>query len=347
MAGESRRPGRPARATSPSCSAAPAPCAPTGTSSRARTCSSRQRRQPHRLRPAGAGRRPPRRGGRGRHAHGVPRAPTVRVRDRRGAPTAGSSASRRSPPHPAQRPGQRRHLRLRTRACSTRSPSRRPRDIGFDLLPRLVGPGRRRGARRRLLPRHRHAGGARARPPDVDGRVPGMIITQTPLRVGLVGGGTDLPDYYREHGGRVLNAAIDKYVYVVVKQRFDDDIYVNYSQKEIVSRVEDLQHELVREALHMTGDPGRGRDHHARGHPVRRLRPRLVVRGHRRPAAGAVRLPGPPAHRRGAGRPGLRHRDRPLPQADRQAGPVRRGVRRRLRHPLRPGRPGASSTSWR
>ncbi|HEU5469740.1 MAG TPA: GHMP kinase [Actinophytocola sp.] len=83
-----------------------------------------------------------------------------------------------------------------------------------------------------------------------------MIITQTPLRVGLVGGGTDLPDYYREHGGRVLNAAIDKFVYVIVKQRFDDDIYVNYSKKEIVSRVEDLQHELVREALHMAGIRG-------------------------------------------------------------------------------------------
>jgi D-glycero-alpha-D-manno-heptose-7-phosphate kinase len=83
-----------------------------------------------------------------------------------------------------------------------------------------------------------------------------MIITQTPLRVGLVGGGTDLPDYYREHGGRVVNAAIDKYVYVVVKQRFDDEIYVNYSRKEIASRVEDVQHELVREALHMTGIRG-------------------------------------------------------------------------------------------
>jgi D-glycero-alpha-D-manno-heptose-7-phosphate kinase len=80
-----------------------------------------------------------------------------------------------------------------------------------------------------------------------------MIITQTPLRVGLVGGGTDLPGYYREHGGRVLNAAIDKSIYVIVKQRFDDDIYVNYSQKEIVSRVEDIQHELVREAMYMTG----------------------------------------------------------------------------------------------
>ena len=56
-----------------------------------------------------------------------------------------------------------------------------------------------------------------------------------------------------EHGGRVLNCAIDKYVYVIVKQRFDDDIYVNYSKKEIVSRVEDLEHELVREAMQMTG----------------------------------------------------------------------------------------------
>lgn len=83
-----------------------------------------------------------------------------------------------------------------------------------------------------------------------------MIITQTPLRIGLVGGGTDLPSYYRQHGGRVLNAAIDKYVYVIVKQRFDDDIYVNYSRKEIVSRTDDLQHELVREAMHMAGVSG-------------------------------------------------------------------------------------------
>jgi len=80
-----------------------------------------------------------------------------------------------------------------------------------------------------------------------------MIITQTPLRIGLLGGGTDLPSYYREHGGRVLNCALDKYVYVIVKQRFDDEIYVNYSKKEIVSRVEDLEHELVREAMLMTG----------------------------------------------------------------------------------------------
>jgi D-glycero-alpha-D-manno-heptose-7-phosphate kinase len=80
-----------------------------------------------------------------------------------------------------------------------------------------------------------------------------MIITQTPLRIGLLGGGTDLPGYYREHGGRVLNCALDKYIYVIVKQRFDNDIYVNYSKKEIVSRVDDLEHELVREAMRMTG----------------------------------------------------------------------------------------------
>jgi len=80
-----------------------------------------------------------------------------------------------------------------------------------------------------------------------------MIITQTPLRLGLLGGGTDLPSYYLAHGGRVLNCAIDKYIYVIVKQRFDDEIYVNYSKKEIVSSVEDLEHELVREAMLMTG----------------------------------------------------------------------------------------------
>jgi D-glycero-alpha-D-manno-heptose-7-phosphate kinase len=83
-----------------------------------------------------------------------------------------------------------------------------------------------------------------------------MIITQTPLRIGLLGGGTDLPDYYREHGGRVLNAAIDKYIYVIVKERFDDDIYINYSKKEIVSAVADIEHELVREAMLMTGVSG-------------------------------------------------------------------------------------------
>lgn len=80
-----------------------------------------------------------------------------------------------------------------------------------------------------------------------------MIITQTPLRISLAGGGTDLPKFYQEHGGCVLNAAIDKYIYVIVKERFDDLIYVNYSKKEIVGSREDLHHDLVREAMRLTG----------------------------------------------------------------------------------------------
>ncbi len=83
-----------------------------------------------------------------------------------------------------------------------------------------------------------------------------MIITQTPLRIGVAGGCTDLPDYYVEHGGRVLSCAIDKYVYVIVKRRFDEGISVNYWKNETVFDVCDLEHELVREAMLMTGAGG-------------------------------------------------------------------------------------------
>ena len=84
--------------------------------------------------------------------------------------------------------------------------------------------------------------------------------------------------------------------------------------------------------------PRRRRDHHAGRHPLRGLGSRLVVRGDRRAAARAVRVPGPAGDGRGAGRPGVHHRDRPLPQADRQAGPVRGRLRRDLRHAVRPWR---------
>ena len=80
-----------------------------------------------------------------------------------------------------------------------------------------------------------------------------MIVVRTPLRISFVGGGSDFPDYYRAHGGAVLSTAIDKYVYVIVKERFDDQIYINYSRKEIVDSVADIQHELVREAMRITG----------------------------------------------------------------------------------------------
>ena len=145
---------------------------------------------------------------------------------------------------------------------------RRRRTSAIDLLPRLVGRARVVLVEGYFRDIGTPTAYRRARE-EWPARASTMIITQTPLRIGLVGGGTDLPGYYREHGGRVLNCAIDKYVYVIVKQRFDDDIYVNYSKKEIVSRVEDLEHELVREAMHMTGVGEGRRDHHAGRHPVR------------------------------------------------------------------------------
>jgi D-glycero-alpha-D-manno-heptose-7-phosphate kinase len=80
-----------------------------------------------------------------------------------------------------------------------------------------------------------------------------MIITQTPLRISFAGGGTDLPDYYEQHGGAVCSSAIDKFVYCIVKERFDDKIYVNWSKKEIVDSVDAIEHDLVREAMRKVG----------------------------------------------------------------------------------------------
>ena len=80
-----------------------------------------------------------------------------------------------------------------------------------------------------------------------------MIITQTPLRISIAGGGTDMPDYYRKRGGFVVSTAIDKYVYVIVKERYDEKIYVDYARKEIVDSIDEIQHDLVREAARMAG----------------------------------------------------------------------------------------------
>ena len=80
-----------------------------------------------------------------------------------------------------------------------------------------------------------------------------MIITQTPLRVSLAGGGTDFRDFFEKHGGCVVSSAIDKYVYCIIKERFDDKIYVNWSQKEIVDSIDQLEHALVREAMRKVG----------------------------------------------------------------------------------------------
>ncbi len=80
-----------------------------------------------------------------------------------------------------------------------------------------------------------------------------MIITQTPLRISFAGGGTDFADFYAKEGGAVLSSAIDKYIYVVIKERFDDKIRVGYTRTEMVDSVDEIEHELVRECLKMTG----------------------------------------------------------------------------------------------
>ncbi len=76
-----------------------------------------------------------------------------------------------------------------------------------------------------------------------------MIISRTPLRMSFVGGGSDIPGFYREHGGAVVSTAIDKYIYVTVNKKFDNGIRVSYSVTEEVERVGDINHALVREAL--------------------------------------------------------------------------------------------------
>jgi D-glycero-alpha-D-manno-heptose-7-phosphate kinase len=80
-----------------------------------------------------------------------------------------------------------------------------------------------------------------------------MFITRSPLRISLGGGGTDLPSYYREHGGFLVAAAIDKYIYVTVLRPFIRGIYLKYSKLENVERVEDIEHPIIREAFRMMG----------------------------------------------------------------------------------------------
>jgi D-glycero-alpha-D-manno-heptose-7-phosphate kinase len=81
-----------------------------------------------------------------------------------------------------------------------------------------------------------------------------MVISRTPLRMSFVGGGTDLPAFFERHGGgAVVSTAIDKYVHVIVSTRFERDFRIGYSRTEIRERMDDIQHDLVREALRRTG----------------------------------------------------------------------------------------------
>lgn len=82
-----------------------------------------------------------------------------------------------------------------------------------------------------------------------------MIISKTPLRVSFVGGGTDLPDFYEEHGGAVVSTSINKWIHVLVGPRFEGDVRVSYSRTEIVDDARALEHDLVREAMKAAGIP--------------------------------------------------------------------------------------------
>jgi len=78
-----------------------------------------------------------------------------------------------------------------------------------------------------------------------------MIITRSPLRITLGGGGTDLPSYYREHGGFLIAAAIDKYVFVTVMRPFTPGIFLKYSKLEHIERIDEVHHPIIRESLRM------------------------------------------------------------------------------------------------
>lgn len=82
-----------------------------------------------------------------------------------------------------------------------------------------------------------------------------MIITRSPLRISLGGGGTDLPSYYRRHDGFLIAAAIDKYVYITLHQTFVEDLIIKYSKLERVRRISDIQHPIIRESLALVNVP--------------------------------------------------------------------------------------------
>lgn len=80
-----------------------------------------------------------------------------------------------------------------------------------------------------------------------------MIITRSPLRISLGGGGTDLPSYYREHGGFVVAGAIDRHVYITLHEPFDRRIILKYSKMEVIESPAEVSHPIIRAALELTG----------------------------------------------------------------------------------------------
>src|SRR5262245_54696244 len=80
-----------------------------------------------------------------------------------------------------------------------------------------------------------------------------MILSRAPVRFSLGGGGTDLPSYSREHGGFLVAAAVDKYIYICAHRRFHDNVRLAYSKTETVDDIDKIEHRIFREALRFTG----------------------------------------------------------------------------------------------
>jgi len=78
-----------------------------------------------------------------------------------------------------------------------------------------------------------------------------MLISRTPLRLSIGGGGTDLPSYYRQRSALVISAAINRYCYIAVNRTFVDDYFVKYSELERARTIDELRHPIIREALRM------------------------------------------------------------------------------------------------
>ena len=164
-----------------------------------------------------------------------------------------------------------------------------------------------------------------------------VIFSRAPLRISLGGGGTDLPSYYREHGGFLVSGAIDKYVYMLTHTVFQRRYRMKYSEIEEVDEIgRDPPPDPARDAAApLARQPA--------GDRVGRRRPGghrhgLLGRLHRLPAQGSGARPADLDHARRARRGGLRDRDRRARGAGRQAGPVRRRARRHLRLHVRPRR---------
>ena len=304
-----------------------------------------QRRQPHRLRPARCSSTPTGQRRLGARCTRVPRPATVgSAASSRSTTAGGSSASRRSPLRPRSDLANAGMYAFDPTVLDL-DPTAAPATSATHLLPRLVGRARwsavgdslppstsARPRRSSDAPRPNGAAGARRdHHPDTAARRSGRRRHRPAV-------------YYREHGGRVLNAAIDKYVYVVVKQRFDDDIYVNYSRRRSSPGSRTSSTTWCARPCTWPASGGGVEITTLADIPSAGSGLGSSSVGHRRAAARPVRLPGPAAVRRGARRAGVHDRDRPLRQAHRQAGPVRRGVRRHLRHPLRARATGSSST---